>query len=174
MCVILTQATGKSTLQFAREELGQPLGFHLEAWPTDPDGIYFGGNNMEITPRQMLTFGELYLNRGRANGRQVIPESWVDISFQPLAESRRESGRFYGYGWWLRDMAGVRTAYAWGYGGQFILIAPELDLVVVTTSNSLPGSDRRAHIRSLYDVLEQRVVWNVAASAKINDSDSVD
>ncbi len=174
LSAILTQATGKSTLQFAREELGQPLGFHIEAWPTDPSGIYFGGNNMEITPRQMLAFGELYLNRGRANGRQVIPESWVELSLQRLAESSRERGRYYGYGWWLRDMAGVETAYAWGYGGQFILIAPDLDLVVVTTSSSLPGSDRRSHIRSLYDVLEKQVVEPVAAAEDSATTVSVD
>ena len=174
LSAILTQATGKSTLQFAREELGQPLGFHIEAWPTDPGGIYFGGNNMEITPRQMLAFGELYLNRGHANGRQVIPASWVDLSLQRLAESSRERGRYYGYGWWLRDMAGVQTAYAWGYGGQFILIAPDLDLVVVTTSNSLPGSDRRRHIRSLYDVLEKHVVEPVAAGENAATTVSVD
>ena len=155
---ILTQATGKSTLQFARDELGEPLGLHIEAWPTDPDGVYFGGNNMEITPRKMLAFGELYLNKGRANGRQIVPESWVEISMQPRAESSREHGRYYGYGWWVRDMAGVRIAYAWGYGGQFILLAPDLDLVVVTTSSSLPGRDRRSHTRGLYDLFESRVV----------------
>lgn len=155
---ILTRATGKSTLQFARDELGQPLGFHIESWPTDPKGIYFGGNNMEITPRQMLVFGELYLNNGRANGKQVIPENWVKTSLEPRAESLRERGRFYGYGWWLRDMAGVPVAYAWGYGGQFILLATNLDLVVVTTSSSFPGRDRRPHIRSLYYMLETRVV----------------
>jgi CubicO group peptidase (beta-lactamase class C family) len=174
LSAILTQATGKSTLQFAREELGQPLGFHIEAWPTDPNGIYFGGNNMEITPRQMLAFGELYLNRGHANGRQVIPESWVERSLQRLAESSRERGRYYGYGWWLRDMAGVPTAYAWGYGGQFILLAPALDLVVVTTSSSYPGRDRRSHIRGLYDVLEQRVVAPVATSVNGAGPASVD
>jgi len=171
---ILTQVTGRSTLQFARDELGRPLGFHIEAWPTDPDGIYFGGNNMEITPRQMLKFGELYLNKGRANGRQVIPESWVDISIQPRAESSRERGRYYGYGWWVRDMAGVQIAYAWGYGGQFILLAPSLDLVVVTTSSSFPGRDRRAHIRALYDVLEQWIVSPVAASVDAANAVSVD
>lgn len=174
LSAILTQATGKSTLQFAREELGQPLGFHIEAWPTDPNGIYFGGNNMEMTPRQMLEFGELYLNKGRANGQQVIPESWVDLSLQRLAESSRERGRYYGYGWWLRDMAGMQIAYAWGYGGQFILIAPGLDLVVVTTSSSLPGSDRRSHIRSLYDVLEKRIVETVAAAENAASTASVD
>ncbi len=174
LSAILTQATGKSTLQFAREELGRPLGFRIEAWPTDPNGIYFGGNNMEITPRQMLAFGELYLNQGRANGRQVIPESWVETSLQRRVESSRQRGRYYGYGWWLRDMAGVNTAYAWGYGGQFILLAPELDLVVVTTSSSLPGNDRRSHNRRLYDVLEQRVLEPVAASANAAASGSVD
>ena len=171
---ILTLVTGRSTLQFARDELGQPLGFHIEAWPTDPNGIYFGGNNMEITPRQMLKFGELYLRKGRANGRQVIPESWVEVSIQPRAESSRERGRFYGYGWWVRDMAGVKIAYAWGYGGQFILLAPELELVVVTTSSSLPGRDRRTHIRGLYDVLEQWVVAPVAASVDAAATASVD
>ena len=174
LSAILTRATGKSTLQFAREVLGQPLGIHIEAWPTDPDGIFFGGNNMEMTPRQMLAFGKLYLNEGRANGRQVIPETWVETSLQPQVESSRERGRYYGYGWWMRDMAGVTTSYAWGYGGQFILLAPALDLVVVTTSNSLPGNDRRSHIRSLYAVLEHQVVLPVAAAAGTTGSNSVD
>lgn len=161
---ILTKATGSSTLQFAREELGRPLGIDIKAWPTDPNGIYFGGNNMVFTPRQLLAFGELYLNEGRANGRQVIPETWVNESTQPLVESSRERGRYYGYGWWLRDMAGVRIAYAWGYGGQFVLVAKELDLVAVATSSSLPGRNRRSHIRGLYRLLEDRVVAPVAAA----------
>jgi len=158
LSAILTVATGKSTLEFAREVLGRPLGFQLASWPQDPKGIYFGGNNMEFTPRQMLAFGELYLNNGRANGRQVIPAGWVKTSLQPLAESAREAGRFYGYGWWTRDMAGVQTSFAWGYGGQFILLVPEMSLVVVTTSSSLPGDNRRSHIRGLYDLLEHQIV----------------
>jgi CubicO group peptidase (beta-lactamase class C family) len=67
----------------------------------------------------MLAFGELYLNNGQADGRQVIPESWIDRSLQPQVRSPRNQERQYGYGWWIRDMAGVRTVYAWGYGGQF-------------------------------------------------------
>ncbi len=158
LSAILTEATGKSTLTFAREVLGRPMGFHLAAWPQDPKGVYFGGNNMELTPRQMLAFGELYINNGQVNGRQIIPESWIQTSLQPLAESAREKGRFYGYGWWVREMAGLRTSFAWGYGGQFILLVPELSLVVVTTSSSLPGDGRRAHIRNLYDLLEHHVI----------------
>ncbi len=164
LSAILTSATGRSTLAFARDSLGQPLGFHLAAWPKDPQGIYFGGNDMEFTPRQMLAFGELYLNGGRASGRQVVPAAWIEASLQSRAVSTREIGRFYGYGWWVRDMAGYSTPYAWGYGGQFVILVPELNLVVVTTSSSNPGDERRPHLRQLYDLIEHLVIAPVSNS----------
>ncbi len=158
LSAILTQATGKTTLQFAREVLGEPLGFQVASWTQDPDGIYFGGNNMEFTPRQMLAFGELYMNNGQANGRQVIPAPWVEQSLTPLVQSPRNEERQYGYGWWMRDMAGLPTVYAWGYGGQFILLVKDLQLIVVTTSSSQPGDTRRKHTRNLYNLLEHKIV----------------
>jgi CubicO group peptidase (beta-lactamase class C family) len=158
LSAILTAASGMSTLEFARRHLGEPLGFRLAPWPRDPNGIYFGGNDMELTPQQMLSIGEMYMNGGRANGRQVLPRRWIDASFEPHTESTREEGRFYGYGWWLRDMAGYETPYAWGYGGQFILLVPELTLVIVTTSSSQPGPDRRGHTRRIYDLVEHEVI----------------
>jgi len=161
---ILTRSTGKSTLQFAREALAQPLGFYLNGWTQDPNGVYFGGNNMELTPRQMLAFGEMYMNDGQANGRQVVPQDWVTTSLQPRVRSRRNTDRQYGYGWWMLDMAGVPTTYAWGFGGQFILLVKDLDMVVVTTSSSQPGDTRRAHTRALYDLLEEQIVAPAALS----------
>jgi CubicO group peptidase (beta-lactamase class C family) len=158
LSAMLTEATGQSTLELAREALAAPLGFRLAPWPRDPQGIYFGGNDMEMTPRQMLAFGELYLNEGRASGVQVIPAAWIEASLESRAESTREEGRYYGYGWWIRDMAGFRATYAWGYGGQFILLVPELALVVVTTSDSTPGADRRAQTRRLYRLIEYSIV----------------
>lgn len=155
---IVTQASGKSTLQFAREFLARPLGFELNDWPRDPQGIYFGGNNMELTPRQMLAFGEMYMNGGRANGHQVVSAEWVEQSLTPLYTSSRDHERQYGYGWWMRKMGGLDTAFAWGYGGQFILLVPDLELVVVTTSSSQPGDTRRRHIRDLYRLLEGDIV----------------
>ena len=127
-----------------------------------------------FTPRQMLSFGELYLNNGKANGRQVIPGKWIETSLQPLAESAREEGRFYGYGWWMRDMAGIRATFAWGYGGQFIVLVPELSLVIVTTSSSLPGDGRRSHIRRLYDLLEYEIIQpaqqlNISSETRATD-----
>ena len=65
LSAILTKATGKSTWQFAQEALAKPLGFSLSPWMRDPQGIYFGGNEMVMTPRQMLAFGEMYRNGGR-------------------------------------------------------------------------------------------------------------
>jgi len=162
LSAILTQATGQSTLAFARRALAEPLGFRLAPWPTDTTGIYFGGNDMEMTPKQMLAFGQMYLNNGQANGRQVVPTDWVEHSLMRHAKSTREEGRYYGYGWWNRDMAGLETPYAWGYGGQFILLVPEIDLVVVTTSSSNPGADRRSHTRAIYDLVEFLVIGPAA------------
>ncbi len=157
LSAILTKATGKTTYQFAQEALAKPLGFSLAPWVRDPQGIYFGGNEMMMTPRQMLAFGELYLNDGRVNGRQILSEEYIDESFEPRGRSRI-SGREYGYGWWSREMAGRQAYYAWGFGGQFIVLVPSLDLVVVSTSAATVSEDRRDHRRSVDDIIEQLIV----------------
>jgi CubicO group peptidase (beta-lactamase class C family) len=162
LSAILSKATGKNTWQFAQEALAKPLGFSLPQWPRDPQGIYFGGNDMLMTPRQMLAFGELYLRHGRQGGRQIVPGAWVDASFVPRAQSMRELGRQYGYGWWIRELGGYRTYYAWGYGGQFIFVVPALELVVVTTSSSEVSNERRTHIRTIYDLVENYVISRLA------------
>lgn len=158
LSAIITQASGMSAKQFAQENLSSPLGFSMSYWSQDPQGIYFGGNDMEMTPRQMLEFGRLYLNDGVHDGEQVISREWVEQSHQPRARSPRGQGRFYGYGWWLRDLAGMQIPVAWGYGGQLIFVVKEFDLVVVATSDSTPGQSRRGHLSSLYDLVEQHVL----------------
>ncbi|MEX2468602.1 MAG: serine hydrolase [Pseudohongiellaceae bacterium] len=160
LSAILSRATGMDSKAFAQQYLTQPLGFSMSYWSQDPQGIYFGGNDMEWTPRQMLAFGELYRNRGRHDGEQVLPTDWVERSHRPHARSPRGQGRFYGYGWWLRDLAGMQVPVAWGYGGQLIFVSRELDLVVVTTSDSAPGASRRGHLRRLYDLVETHVLWS--------------
>ena len=154
---IVARASGMDILQFARRHLFAPMNIHLAAWPTDPQGNYFGGNDMELTPRQMLAFGELYIQGGRKNDKQIISEQWIAASLQARVASPRGQGRHYGYGWWIRDTAGYETPYAWGYGGQFILLVPEENLVVVVTSNSNPGSNRRMHTRAAYRLVEAAV-----------------
>ncbi len=164
LSAILTIATGRSTLEYAREVLSAPLGFRLAAWPRDPQGIYFGGNDMEMTPRQMIAFGELFLNRGRVGDRQVISVDWVEDSFIPRGESSWQQDRWYGYGWWLGEMAGYDTVYAWGFGGQYIVLVPDLDLVVVTTSDDQPGADRRMQRARIASLIERHIVATAAAN----------
>ena len=120
---------------------------------------------MLMTPRQMLAFGELYLRHGRYNGQQVVPERWVADSQVPRAQSSRESDRFYGYGWWIRELAGHSTYYAWGFGGQYIFVVPDLDLVVVTTSSSTVDEDRREHRLTIFDIVEHLIIVPVASAA---------
>lgn len=165
LSAILTRASGRTTRQFAQQVLATPLGFTLPEWPRDPQGIYFGGNDMLMTPRQMLAFGELYRNRGTVNGTQVVPAAWVDASFVPRGRSGWSDQR-YGYGWWLRDVASVRVSFAWGYGGQFIFVVPALELVVVTTSSTATDDDRRDHRRTVQTMVEDLVITPMAAAAR--------
>ena len=163
LSAILTQATKSSTRQFANQRLGAPLGFTFAPWPQDPQGIYFGGNDMLMTPRQMLAFGQLYLDRGRVKGVQVVPEAWIDRSFVTRARSFW-SDQEYGYGWWMRELAGHRAYFAWGFGGQYIFVIPSLELVVVSTSSSTVAEDRRSHRRNVLDLVEFLVVEPLAAA----------
>ena len=152
LSAIITKATKMSTWQFAQEQLARPLGFSLARWTQDPQGIYFGGNEMSMTPRQMTEFGELYLNGGKVGDRQVIAKSWIDRTRVPRGRSRWGSDREYGMGFWIRELAGHDSYYAWGYGGQFIFIVPDKDLVIVTTSQSDVSRERRDHLDTIYQL----------------------
>lgn len=158
LSAIIERASGMSTRRFAEQYLAAPLDINLAYWSQDPQGIHFGGNNLEMTPRDMLAFGRLYLNDGRYNGERILPREWIEQSFRPHADSPRGQGRHYGYGWWLRELAGMQIPMAWGYGGQFIFVIKPLDMVVVATSDSRPGTGRFSHLRGLYDLVEERIL----------------
>ena len=173
LSAILTKASGKSTWQFANDVFAKPLGFSLAQWPRDPQGIYFGGNDMLMTPRQMLAFGELYRNEGRANGQQVVASRWVEKSCDGRARSPRPwngtldplRDRKYGYGWWVHEIAGYETCFAWGYGGQYVFVLPELDLVLVTTSAPDVSEERRGHRQVVFDILDRLVIAPIARAS---------
>jgi CubicO group peptidase (beta-lactamase class C family) len=164
LAAALVRATGTSVHAYAQRTLARPLGFRLRGWTTDPQGIHFGGNEMRMTPRQMLAFGTLYLNGGRApDGTQVVPSAWIDSSWVPRTSSPFNGNR-YGYGWWIRRAGAHDVYYAWGYGGQFIFVVPDLSLVVVTTSD--PNTAReRGHLEAIYDLLETEIVPAVGGAA---------
>jgi CubicO group peptidase (beta-lactamase class C family) len=158
LSAILTKATKSDTYQFAQDALAKPLGIALLPWPRDPQGIYFGGNEMVLTPRQMVTLGELYLHRGVSNGKQIVPASWVETTCVPRGQSRFNPDQRYGYGWWIRPFAGHESCFAWGFGGQYIFVFRDLDLVIVTTSAPEVSDERRDHRRAIFDMLEEVVI----------------
>ena len=156
LSAILTRATETSTARYAQAKLGRPLGITIPPWQRDPQGIYFGGNDMYLTPREMLRIGELYLNRGRRNGVQVVPAAWVDSSLAVRTVSPF-NGNGYGYGWWTRTAGGRPYHFAWGYGGQFIFVVPWLRMVVVTTSASDEPREG-GHLQAIYGLLEGVII----------------
>jgi CubicO group peptidase (beta-lactamase class C family) len=158
LSAILTKATRSSTWEFARTRLGPVLGGALAQWPRDPQGIYFGGNDMLLTPRQMLALGQLYLAEGRWDGKQIVPASWVRESCVPRTTSRFDPGREYGYGWWIDDIGDYRACYAWGFGGQFILVVPELNAVIAIASSTEVSDERRGYRRELLSIIERLVL----------------
>jgi CubicO group peptidase (beta-lactamase class C family) len=180
LSAILTKATAMSTWEFANEALFKPLGSAVPQWPRDPQGIYFGGNDMLMTPRQMVMFGELYLHRGRLNGRQIVPERWVAKScegrareFRPRERTGRRTpadfvdpmrDRKYGYSWWVHELGGHDTCFAWGYGGQYIFVVPDLDMVIVTTASPDVSETRRGHRQQVFDTLLRYVVQPLSAT----------
>ena len=163
LSAIVTKASGSSTLEYARRHLAAPLGIGLGAWVRDPQGIYLGGNEMHMTPRDMVKIGEVYLNDGRRGDRQIVSANWVRESIKPRTTSEW-SGRSYGYGWWIRTLGTQRVFYAWGYGGQFIFVIPDLRTVVVTTSVVEAGSERREHLGGIYDLVERQVIGAMGSS----------
>lgn len=155
---VLAEATGQSLRTYAQDRLFDPLGVRIRNWQQDPQGRYFGGNNMALTPQGMLRFGQLYLNDGRFEGKQILPADWIDCSWRTYVRSTYH-GHQYGYLWFTHDFAGERVAFAWGYGGQYIFVVPRLDLVVVCTSslrNRPRGNDD--HNEQLLRLLAEHII----------------
>lgn len=153
LSAILVGASGRSTLALAREWLGPQQGFAITAWDQDPQGIHFGGNNMAMSTRSLLAFGELYRNGGVSDdGGQLVPPGWIEASWQPRTHSRF-TGDGYGYGWFLRDIAGEPVYYAWGYGGQMLYVVPSLQLTVAMTSDDSEASARSGHRNALHGLM---------------------
>lgn len=157
MSAALTKATGRSTLDLAREWLGEPLGIVIPAWPRDPQGVYFGGNDMLMSPMALLRFGEMYRLGGEIDGRRVLSRDWIEDSWRPRTRSPW-SGNEYGYGWFLRKAGRHDVRFAWGYGGQMLFVVPDLDLTVVMISDPTPHPRAESHLPMLHALLDRGII----------------
>jgi CubicO group peptidase (beta-lactamase class C family) len=145
LSALLTAATGMSAEAYARRYLFGPLGLGTVDWQSDPSGISLGGWGLSLNARQMAKLGYLYLHSGRWGGKQIVPTGWVRASTTKRVSTGadpRAGGTSwgypyatgYGYLWWRYPRARPSGYMAVGRGGQFILVWPKLDLVVVTTA----------------------------------------
>jgi CubicO group peptidase (beta-lactamase class C family) len=177
LSAIVADATGQSTLAYARAKLFGPLGIHSDnvfqpragkpptpaqlqayqqaavAWPRDPQGYHFGFGETKLPARDLAKFGWLYLNGGRWNGSQVVPADYVRASTQPHTElPRLGPGGGYGYQWWTRRVGPHDSFVAAGIWGQLILVIPDLDLVVVITT------DAQQQLETAEELVDQTIV----------------
>jgi CubicO group peptidase (beta-lactamase class C family) len=165
LSAILTRRSGRSTLQLARDWLGPLPQFAITAWERGPQGIYLGGNQMAMSPRSLLAFGELYRSGGRsAEGRQLVSSAWIEASWV-LRTHSRFTGDGYGYGWFQRRAGRHPAYYAYGYGGQMLYIVPPLGLTVVMTSDESTPAGRSGYRDELHRLLEQIVAAAQAQTA---------
>lgn len=154
---VLVRASGRTLHQLAREWLGTPLGIAIPDWPRAPEGLHFGGNEMLMSPRALLGFGEAC----RRGGGGVIPAAFLEASWMPQARSDW-SGQLYGLGWWIGEAQGSRVVYAWGFGGQMLYLIPDRGLTVVMTAN--PDVPRvSGQVREMHALLTQGILPTFAA-----------
>lgn len=156
LSVIITRASGMSTRAFANRYLFNPMDIHIGGWDRDPQGYYMGGNNMAIRPRDMVKIGELMMNMGVYNGEQLISPGWIEESVKPVT-GRRPGVINYGYLWFRRESAGLDMVYAYGNGGQYILIIPEIEAVIAVTTR-IGANNTRSWRRELIRELDSTIV----------------
>ena len=128
---IVSRAVGQPLLDYAREKLFEPLGMDSVRWAVSEEGIPLGGYGIDMTPRDMLRLGYLYLNYGRWEDKQIFDPDWA-----AQAGPKSMSVQAYGHTFWNNELLPFFGFYeADGYAGQFISIYPAWDLVVARTGS---------------------------------------
>ncbi len=142
--VIVERACDTDLHAFAEDTIIGPIGGTLGDWARDPHGYHHPV--LEATARTQAKFGLLYLNGGVFDGKRILPQNWIDATFQNYSddawvtlERKHRAGRYfrnlgYGYQWWQADVGDRRVKFAWGHGGQLIALVDDLDMVIVLTA----------------------------------------
>jgi len=147
-CNLLTSVLKKSanmtSKEFADMHLFGPLGIKNYFWHHDSDYNYVGGHTIFMRPRDLARIGQMILDGGKYQGRQIVSENWLEKSFNPYVSEtlKTDDGKTvfdYGYLWWLGEYQGYKYQFGWGYGGQFLFMVPDANTLVVTTANPDPS-----------------------------------
>lgn len=143
LAMVLRGATGQTVAGYQQDKLWQPMGAEHDAWwLVDSEGMEMGFGGFNAVPRDFARFGQLYLDKGRVDGRQLVPAAWIRDSsrmdepqLRPQAGQPNELGIGYGYQWWVPE-DGARDYMGIGVYNQFIYVAPSTRTVIVKTSGN--------------------------------------
>ena len=151
---IIKYATKMNIDEFSANYLFEPLEIDsFDWWEQFENGVFETGGGLKMTPRDMVKIGVTFLNDGVWNGERIISEQWVEKSAIPFADNKgidvpgtAKKNVGYSYSWWTTTYSNsgkeIHTFYAGGWGGQNILVCPELNAVVVTTGGTYASSTR--------------------------------
>lgn len=164
--VVIEQATSMELPALAESTLFDPIGVSRSRWEPLADGSHNGGAGLDLRPRDLARFGQLFLQRGASGGRQIVPADWVDLSTAARFDWRFELGALegisYGYLWWVVPGASGPLHFAWGHGGQYVVVVPGRRLVVVATNDWRGVGDEeggaRRYERLIMDILVQDII----------------
>jgi CubicO group peptidase (beta-lactamase class C family) len=177
LSAIIQKVTGEKVIDYLEPRLFQPLAITNKDWETNPEGINVGGWGLRIRTMDMAKLGQLYLQKGKWNGRQLIPALWVEEASKAhiiqnpaaTAEQRQNSDWLQGYGYqfWRSRHNSFRADGAFG---QYILIFPELDAVIAITSETPDMQDELNLVwKHLYPAIKTAALpRNSGAAAAVN------
>lgn len=131
LSAVLEKVTGKSTRVWANEVLFSKIGLTNYDWTTYRDGATIGAFGILTTPRELAKIGQLVLNRGRFNNQQIVSEAWLTDMARGQVVATSDD-QFFGYLWWSYPTRGIW--YMSGNGGQFVMLVPARQLMVVFTA----------------------------------------
>ncbi|MFW2388301.1 MAG: serine hydrolase domain-containing protein [Polyangiales bacterium] len=167
MSAMVAKASEASPLEFAKENLFDPLGITEVAWPMDPQGVNHGWGDLQLHPRDMARIGLLFLNQGSWNGVQVVSKAWVDEATRSHVIADPD-GTGYGYQWWVLAGAFEGVYEARGRSGQAIIVWPDKDIVAVFTGRGLDVRGEIAPVLVAAMKSDSPIAPNPDAYARLN------
>jgi CubicO group peptidase (beta-lactamase class C family) len=150
LSAIIKKVTGQSAHEYLKPRLYEPLDIVNTTWGANWEGINMGASHLRMPTEDLAKFGQLYLQKGMWNGKQVISKEWVaEASAKHIDNGHNDSTWGYGYGYqfWLNPPGGFRADGAYG---QFSIVLPQLDAVVAITSESM---ETKKMMQAVWDVL---------------------
>lgn len=155
LSAIVTKVTGQPVLDYLRPRLFEPLGIENPEWPASPQGNTLGGWGLRVRTEDIAKFGQLYLQKGKWNGKQLIPASWVEQATRKQVSNASEKDpdeqsdwqQGYGFQFWRCTHGFYRGD---GANGQYCLVLPEQDAVLAITADT---RDMQAELRVVWEIL---------------------